>query len=81
MFILKKGLYIATESNITTSQHSPPNIIRNGHIYHYHHHLSIVVTSPLDLLQQVSEVRPDRDVVLPRPQLSVEMLVVARILL
>lgn len=43
--------------------------------------LFVVVTSPLDLFQQVSEVRPDWDVVLPRPKLVVEMLVVAGILL
>lgn len=40
-----------------------------------------MVTSPVDLFQQVPEVRPDWDVVLPRLKLIVEMLVVAGILL
>lgn len=44
-------------------------------------HLFVMATSPPDLFQQVSEVRPDREVVLPWPELIVEMLIVARILL
>lgn len=44
-------------------------------------HLLVVVTRPLDLPQQVSQVCPDRDVVLPRSKLLVEMFVVPRILL
>lgn len=44
-------------------------------------HLFIMATSPPDLFQQVSKVRPDWEVVLPWPELVVEMLIVARILL
>lgn len=40
-----------------------------------------MATSPPDHVQQVSKVRPDWDVVLPWPELIVEMLIVARILL
>lgn len=40
-----------------------------------------MAASPPDLVQQVSKVRPDWDVVLPRPELIVEMLIIARILL
>ena len=46
-----------------------------------HDHLFVMLAGPLDLLQQVSEVRPDGDVVLPWPELIVEMLVVAGLLL
>lgn len=44
-------------------------------------HLFIMVTSPPNLFQQVSKVRPNWEVVLPWPKLAVEMLIVARILL
>lgn len=44
-------------------------------------YLIVMVLSPLDLVQQVSQVGPDWDVVFPRPQIAVEVLVVARILL
>lgn len=51
-------------------------------LHHHHHpHLFIVVTGPLDLLQQVSQVRSNGDVVLPGPQLLVEVFVVAGVLL
>lgn len=48
-----------------------------GHMFH----LFIMATSPPDFFQQVSEVCPDWDVVLPWPELIVEMLIVAGILL
>lgn len=47
------------------------------HIFYFF----IMAASPPDLVKQVSKVRPDWDVVLPRSELIVEMLIVARILL
>lgn len=47
------------------------------HIFYFF----IMAASPPDLVQQVSKVRPDWDVVLPLPELIVEMLIIARILL
>lgn len=49
--------------------------------YIYYLHLFVMFTSPLDFFQQVSQIRPDGNVVLPWCKLIVEMLVVARILL
>lgn len=70
-FHLKEGKMLYSKFSAATIATS------DKHVFH----LFIMTTSPVDLFQQVSKVRPDWEVVLPRPKLVVEMLVVARILL
>lgn len=70
-FHLKDDKILYLKSSIATIANSARHIC----------HLFIMVTSPPDLFQQVSKVRPDWEVVLPWPKFVVEMLIVARILL